>query len=47
MDRFTILMYHRIVSEKCPIPDDDGEESRYAVELEDFEWQLCYIAESR
>ncbi|MCK4774889.1 MAG: polysaccharide deacetylase family protein [Candidatus Krumholzibacteria bacterium] len=46
MDRFPILMYHRIVSEKCPIPDDDGEESRYAVELEKFEWQLRYIAES-
>jgi peptidoglycan/xylan/chitin deacetylase (PgdA/CDA1 family) len=24
MDWFPILMYHRIVSEKCPIPDDDN-----------------------
>jgi len=37
-------MYHRIVSEDCPIPDDDPEEARYAVGLDEFRWQMRRIA---
>lgn len=46
MNRFPVLMYHRIVSDRCPVPGDDREESRYAVDLETFEWQVRYLAES-
>lgn len=40
MNRFAVLMYHRIVSPVCPIPGGDVEEARYAVTLGEFEWQL-------
>lgn len=33
-------MYHRVVSPVCPIPGEDREEARYAVDLGEFEWQL-------
>jgi peptidoglycan/xylan/chitin deacetylase (PgdA/CDA1 family) len=36
-------MYHRIVSAACPIPGENQEEARYAVDLGDFEWQLRRI----
>jgi peptidoglycan/xylan/chitin deacetylase (PgdA/CDA1 family) len=35
-----ILMYHRISSERCPVPGDDREEMRYAVDLRTFERQV-------
>jgi peptidoglycan/xylan/chitin deacetylase (PgdA/CDA1 family) len=37
-------MYHRVVSDRCPVPNDDVEESRYAVSLADFTWQLDRIS---
>ena len=40
MGRFPVLMYHRILSPSCPIPDDDHEEARYAVDIDQFAWQL-------
>jgi peptidoglycan/xylan/chitin deacetylase (PgdA/CDA1 family) len=46
MDRFPVLMYHRIVSDQCPVPGGDREEARYAVDLKEFEWQIRYLAES-
>lgn len=46
MARFPILMYHRIVSEKCPVPGADAEEARYAVSLDEFEWQMDRIVRS-
>ena len=39
-------MYHRIVSEECPVPGGDPEEARYAVELDEFRWQMDRIARS-
>jgi peptidoglycan/xylan/chitin deacetylase (PgdA/CDA1 family) len=33
-------MYHRIVSPVCPIPGNNREEARYAVDLDEFVWQL-------
>lgn len=44
MGRFPILMYHRIVSPRCPIPDDDREEAPYAVSLEGFVEQIEAVA---
>jgi peptidoglycan/xylan/chitin deacetylase (PgdA/CDA1 family) len=44
MARFPILMYHRIVSEKCPVPGGDPDEVRYAVDLDEFRWQMNHIA---
>lgn len=38
--KFPVLMYHRVVSGRCPIPGGDPEEARYAVPLDEFEWQL-------
>lgn len=46
MNRFPILMYHRIVSDSCPVPGNDREESRYAVDLESFERHVRHIADS-
>jgi peptidoglycan/xylan/chitin deacetylase (PgdA/CDA1 family) len=46
MDRFVVLMYHRIVSGDCPVPDGNREEARYAVGLETFRRQMDYIAGS-
>lgn len=40
---FPILMYHRIRSDRCPVPGDDLEESRYAVELAAYQWQMEYL----
>jgi peptidoglycan/xylan/chitin deacetylase (PgdA/CDA1 family) len=37
-------MYHRIVSAECPVPGEDAEEARYAVDLEEFRWQLDRIS---
>lgn len=45
MGRFPVLMYHRIVSDRCPVPGGDREEARYAVSLGDFESQLRRIAD--
>lgn len=42
--KFPVLMYHRIVSSRCPVPGGDAEESRYAVAVDEFEWQLDRIA---
>jgi peptidoglycan/xylan/chitin deacetylase (PgdA/CDA1 family) len=36
-------MYHRIVSGECPIPGGDPEEARYAVDLDEFRWQIRRI----
>jgi peptidoglycan/xylan/chitin deacetylase (PgdA/CDA1 family) len=44
MNRFPVLMYHRVASDRCPVPNDDAEESRYAVTLADFTWQLDRIS---
>ena len=45
MGRFPILMYHRIVSPRCPIPDDDhDEEAPFAVSLEVFVEQIDAVA---
>lgn len=44
MHGFPILMYHRITSGSCPVPDADREEARYAVPLVEFIWQLDCIA---
>lgn len=46
MDRFAVLMYHRIVSERCPVPGGDSEEARYAVGLPEFTWQMEYMADT-
>jgi peptidoglycan/xylan/chitin deacetylase (PgdA/CDA1 family) len=46
MARFPILMYHRIISEECPVPGGDPEEARYGVELDEFRWQMDRIARS-
>jgi peptidoglycan/xylan/chitin deacetylase (PgdA/CDA1 family) len=46
MNRFTVLMYHRIVSGQCPVPGGNAEEARYAVDLETFRWHMDYIADS-
>jgi peptidoglycan/xylan/chitin deacetylase (PgdA/CDA1 family) len=40
-------MYHRIVSERCPVPGGDSEEARYAIPLEAFEWQLERLVGSK
>ena len=37
-------MYHRIVSAECPVPGGDAEEARYAVEVDEFRWQLARIS---
>jgi peptidoglycan/xylan/chitin deacetylase (PgdA/CDA1 family) len=37
-------MYHRIVSRECPVPGGDPEEARYAVDLDEFRWQMDRIA---
>jgi peptidoglycan/xylan/chitin deacetylase (PgdA/CDA1 family) len=39
-------MYHRIVSQDCPVPEGDLEEARYAVDLNEFRWQMQRIFES-
>jgi len=39
-------MYHRILSDQCPIPGGDQDEARYAVSLDQFEWQMDRIATS-
>lgn len=39
-------MYHRIVSDDCPVPKGDPEEARYAVDLDEFRWQMARIADS-
>jgi peptidoglycan/xylan/chitin deacetylase (PgdA/CDA1 family) len=45
MGRFPILMYHRIVSPGCPIPEDDRkEEAPFAVTLEAFVEQIDAVA---
>ena len=44
--RFPMLMYHRITSERCPVPGNDREEARYAVDLAVFGSQLEQIAGS-
>ena len=42
MGRFPILMYHRIVSPRCPIPEHDRkEEAPFAVSLEAFVEQIA------
>jgi peptidoglycan/xylan/chitin deacetylase (PgdA/CDA1 family) len=46
MDHFPVLMYHRIVSPRCPVPGGDLEETRYAVDLEEYRWQLGHISDS-
>jgi peptidoglycan/xylan/chitin deacetylase (PgdA/CDA1 family) len=38
-------MYHRIRSERCPVPGDDADETRYAVDVDSFRWQMETIAE--
>jgi len=45
MHGFPILMYHRITSDSCPVPDADREEARYAVPLTEFTWQMDWISE--
>ena len=45
MPRFPVLMYHRIVSDRCPVPGQDSEEARYGVKLREFESQLRQIAD--
>jgi hypothetical protein len=45
MNKFPILMYHRVVSERCPVPGNDPDESRYGVPLEQFERQLDRMEE--
>ncbi len=38
-------MYHRIVSDICPVPGRDAEEMRFAIPLEEFIWQLdCIVS---
>jgi peptidoglycan/xylan/chitin deacetylase (PgdA/CDA1 family) len=44
MNKLPVLMYHRVVSDRCPIPGDDPEEARYAVTLNAFSWQLDRLA---
>ena len=44
MNKLPVLMYHRVVSERCPIPGDDPEEAPYAVTLNAFTWQLDRLA---
>ena len=39
-------MYHRIVSAECPVPGGDAEEARYAVDLDEFRWQMDRISSS-
>jgi peptidoglycan/xylan/chitin deacetylase (PgdA/CDA1 family) len=46
MGRFPVLMYHRIVSDRCPVPGGDREEARYAVSLGAFESQVRRIADN-
>jgi len=46
MKNYPVLMYHRIVSERCPIPGGDPEEARYSVSLAEFEDQLNYLRNS-
>jgi peptidoglycan/xylan/chitin deacetylase (PgdA/CDA1 family) len=46
LSRFPVLMYHRILSAQCPIPGGDQDEARYAVPLDQFEWQMDRIAAS-
>jgi peptidoglycan/xylan/chitin deacetylase (PgdA/CDA1 family) len=46
MEKFPVLMYHRLVSDECPVPGGDEEEARYAVELDVFRRQLEFIARS-
>jgi peptidoglycan/xylan/chitin deacetylase (PgdA/CDA1 family) len=46
MGRFPMLMYHRISSDTCPVPGDNREEARYAVDLAVFESQLEQIVTS-
>jgi len=38
--KFPVLMYHRVVTPHCPVPDEDLEESRYAVPSGVFERHL-------
>jgi peptidoglycan/xylan/chitin deacetylase (PgdA/CDA1 family) len=40
MNKLPVLMYHRVISERCPVPNDDAEQARYAVDLDTFAWQL-------
>jgi peptidoglycan/xylan/chitin deacetylase (PgdA/CDA1 family) len=44
MNKLPILMYHRIESNECPV--FDREDARYAVDLEEFSWQLKFIDRS-
>lgn len=41
-----ILMYHRIRSGRCPVPGGDPEETRYAVDLSEFKWQMAWLQDS-
>ncbi|UCG50394.1 MAG: polysaccharide deacetylase family protein [Candidatus Latescibacterota bacterium] len=41
-----ILMYHRISSSKCPVPAAHPEEAPYAVDLEEFRWQIDHMFSS-
>ena len=45
MSKYVVLMYHRVVSQECPVPDEDHEERRYAVGLGAFEWQMDHLVE--
>lgn len=44
MNRFPVLMYHRILSDRCPVPDP--EERPWAVTLEAFGWQMGHLRET-
>lgn len=46
MGRLPVLMYHRIVSDRCPVPGNDREEGRYAVSLSEFERHVREIVDS-
>jgi peptidoglycan/xylan/chitin deacetylase (PgdA/CDA1 family) len=39
-------MYHRISSSRCPVPAAHPEETRYAVDLEEFRWQIEHMSSS-
>lgn len=43
MAGFPVLMYHRVVSAHAPVPGGDADETRYAVSLEEFVWQLDHL----
>ncbi|MFH1754507.1 MAG: polysaccharide deacetylase family protein [Candidatus Latescibacterota bacterium] len=44
MARLPILMYHRISSDECPVPQRAADEKLYAISLPEFTWQLDSMA---